>query len=383
MIYGRGYPNPVEIGRSAFIRQIIRFMPDDIKIRVVAPVPFFLNRRQGKATLRIPVRRQELIGEKRITICHPRFILLPRNLLRPVVAYLQFISTILTVKRLHIEEPIDLIHCNWVFPDGVAGGLIARCLSIPYIITEHQSGIGIHLQVPFIKQQIIQAYGRASRVILVSHSLTRPLAAVIAALGDYSVIPNGVDVQSFPLRSELRPLKKLLYIGNLIPDKGLQFLIPALARLIHEGYDLDLDIVGKGPSTAVLKALAKALGIRDRVCFRGAKAPDEIQRLLLNYDLLILPSLQESFGMVLIEALATGMPVLATRSGGPASIVTPDVGELVEPGSADALCEGIKQLISRWEGFQAGQIRVYCAQNFQISSLCQKIAEVYHEVTGV
>lgn len=382
MIYGRGFPNPVEIHRSAFIRQIIRDLPDEIRIQVVAPVPFFLSHRRGKNSVDIPYRRYEQIGERRVTICHPRYPLLPRNLLRPVVGYLQFLCTLWTVKCLHSEEPVDLIHCNWVYPDGVAGSLIARHLKIPYIITEHQSGIEFHLRVPFIKRQITRAYQQAERVILVSKSLTKPLASVLPALGDYTVIPNGVDVRTFPLRAELRPLGKLVYLGNLIPEKGLQFLLPALARLTREGFELELDIIGRGSYKPVLFSLVKALGITDRVCFKGLIAPEDIPLILLDYDLLVLPSLQESFGMVLIEAMATGMPVLSTRCGGPETVVDPLTGALVEPGSAEALYQGIKLLRSRWDSFRPERIRDYCAANFDLPGLCLKLARVYHEVTG-
>jgi len=383
VIYGRGYPNPVEIHRSAFVRQIIRYLPAEIKIRVVAPVPYLLNRRRGKSSIAVPGRRIEQLDKRTVTVFHPRYPLLPRNLLRPVVGYLQFLTTFQVVRRLHREERIDLIHCNWVYPDGVAGGLIARLLRIPYIITEHQSGIEFHLKHSFIKRQISKAYKASSKVILVSQSLTKPLKSVLPALGDYVIIHNGVDVQTFPLRSELRPLRKIVYIGNLIPAKGLQFLLPALKKLIDEGYPISLDLIGIGSYQGKLAALSSDLGIKDRVSFKGIIPPDEIPGKLLDYDLLILPSLQESFGMVLIEAMATGMPVLGTRSGGPESVVTPSVGELVEPGSMEALYEGFKRLNARWESFDPQEIRAYCSRNYDLRVLCLQIAQVYHEVTGL
>lgn len=380
LIYSHAYPNPVEEYRSAFVREIIRFLPTDIKVTVLAPIPYFLGRRRGKPETVVPQVRHDEIGEKIVEVFHPRYPLLPKNYLRPIMGFLEAIFTFRCLRSIHVQHHIDLIHVNWVFPNGIAVYYLTRLIQIPYIVTEHQGSIADLLAIKYYNRLIRKAYNNSNRLIIVSESLLKPLQMITDHLPQPIVITNGVDIQRFGLVTKSSKLSKLVFIGNLIPGKGVDNLLYAFEKLKNSGKEFHLDIIGKGDQATYLANLVKKLQLTELVSFKGVIHPDEIPLLLINYDLLILPTLVESFGIVLIEAMASGIPVLSTLSGGPEYIVTNVVGYLVKPGSVDALVEGIEDIDKRWESFRPEAIREYCRKRYDLTELCVKLANVYRGV---
>ncbi|MGC9362894.1 MAG: glycosyltransferase, partial [Candidatus Syntrophosphaera sp.] len=215
--------------------------------------------------------------------------------------------------------------------------------------------------------------------ILVSEALIEPLKLAKGRIPDPVILPNGLDLSRFePAPKSINP-SKLLYIGNLFPAKGVQYLIQALAILKSQGHDFYLDVVGSGAYGRELEQLAITLNVHDKVSFKGVVLPDQIPELLTRHDALVLPTLKESFGIVLIEALASGLPVISTYSGGPEHIVGPEVGILVKPGSGQALSEGIIRLFNKWDNFEPERIREYCRNHFDIRRISPKLAQIYRE----
>lgn len=379
VIYSHGFPNPVEKHRSPFVKEIIRFLPDDIMVTVVAPVPYFLGWRRKKRGIKVPKFLQEKIGKRMTKIHYPRYPLLPKKILRPFMGWLEALFTLRLVKHIHKLEKIDLIHANWGYPDGVAVSSLHRWLKIPYVITEHQGSIADLLNKKYYNLLISRAYRNSKKMILVSKALIEPLKLAKGRIPDPVILPNGLDPSKFePALKSVRP-SKLLYIGNLFWAKGVQFLIQAMAILKSQGHDFSLDIIGSGAYGRELEQLASKLNVRDRVSFEGVVLPDRIPELLTLHDALVLPTLKESFGIVLIEALAAGLPVISTCSGGPEHIVSPEVGILVKPGSGKSLSEGILQLLNKWDDFEPERIREYCRNHYDIRQISPKLAQIYRE----
>lgn len=378
LIYSHGFPNPAEPQRSVFVKEIIRFLPPDIEVTVVAPVPFFLSRRRQQAGLAIPLRRIEPIGDRGVDIHHPRYPLLPRYFLKPLIGWLEGLFTYRCVKSVRDTAGIDLIHVNWGYPDGVAVRLLARLLRLPYVITEHQGSIGELLAKPFYNQLLGRVYRGSRRLIVVSEGMLQPLHGLSGKLSPL-VVYNGIDLARFTLAQKRNQPQRLLFIGNLIPAKGVHRLIQALALLRDQGRDFSLDIVGAGSQKRELEAQVKALRLSGSVSFLGVIDSARIPRLLNDYDALVLPTLAESFGIVLIEAMAAGLPVISTCCGGPQHIVSPEVGILVQPDSAEALAEGIALLERNWADYDPQTIRAYCQRRFDIRHSCEQLATVYRE----
>jgi glycosyltransferase involved in cell wall biosynthesis len=179
---------------------------------------------------------------------------------------------------------------------------------------------------------------------------------------EVQVVHNGVDVDQFkPLQREAQLRQKLglpegarviASVGRLVGWKGLRVILELLPQLPQDSHFL---VVGEGPEAAGLRAQAQALGVAARVHFAGRVAHDQLAQALAQADLLVQPSLgEESFGITLVEAMACGLPVLASRQGGMTEIVLPGVtGELLPPGAVDAWRAAIAQLLQQPDRMRA------------------------------
>jgi colanic acid/amylovoran biosynthesis glycosyltransferase len=206
------------------------------------------------------------------------------------------------------------------------------------------------------------------------------------------VVHCGVDVGAFaspppepnPGPDSARPLR-LLAVGRLVAVKGQGVLVEAVARLAADGVDVVATLVGDGPRRAGLEALARALGVADRIRFAGRVGQDEIRRFYAEADVFCLPSFAEGIPVVLLEAMAAGVPVVASRiSGIPELIEDGSSGVLVPPGRADRLADALRELLAdpgrRAALAAAGRSRV-CA-DFEVGGCAERLREVM-EAHGV
>lgn len=174
---------------------------------------------------------------------------------------------------------------------------------------------------------------RASRILVATRSTQQQ---VPAAHQDRCrpMLENGVDLQRFPAHPWPQPPAsgqplQLLFVGRLIPVKALHLLLQAVAQLCQVGADLRLTVVGDGPLRTDWQALCIQLGLEDVVSFTGAQPLDAVARHMAACHLLCLPSLRESGGAVVLEAMASARPVVAMNFGGPAELVDDSVGRLL------------------------------------------------------
>src|SRR5262249_4685714 len=180
-------------------------------------------------------------------------------------------------------------------------------------------------------------------------------------------IPNVADTTLFsPVSSFAQDddPKRLLFIGQLVPVKGIPDLLRAVALLLQKRMDWHLDIVGEGAARPEYERLAADLKLSDRVTFHGLKTRQQVADFLRRADLFVLPSLCETFSVPAIEALATGIPVLATRCGGPEEFVGTEVGALVPPGDPSALCQGLDYMLDHLILYSRPQIARYARDRF-------------------
>jgi teichuronic acid biosynthesis glycosyltransferase TuaC len=382
LIYGHEFPNPVEPVRGSFIERSLKYYADDIVLKIVAPVPWFLSWRRHKKNVMVPHKDNIIIGDKSIEIFRPRYILFPKNILRPLIGWLEFVTTFYLVKKLHRIWKIDLVHVNFALPDGIAIRHICKKLDVRYIITEHQGAIGCFLKVRSLKSQILKAYYEAAKTIVVSEFTKNEICKNSVNPVNCEVVPNGVQTNRFKLKQKSHNPKKLVFIGNLIFTKGIHVLINALSILRKQGHVFSLIIIGDGKYRAKLEELVVQLELQDYVSFLGLKSPDDIVELLPEYDILVQPSFIESFSIVLIEAMAAGLPVIATRCGGPEYIVSKDTGILVPPNSVRELADAIQKMSEQWINYNPDVISNYAKQNYDIILITQKICSLYRDVVN-
>jgi glycosyltransferase involved in cell wall biosynthesis len=207
----------------------------------------------------------------------------------------------------------------------------------------------------------------------VSHELERTLAEV-APKANFVVVPNTVDTGVFTPPPERPRETRLLNVAALAEKKGHRFLLDALADLPGAR----LDIVGDGELRAELEERTRALDLEDRVRFLGELPRDDVAALMRAASLFVLPSLAENLPVVLIEAMASGLPAVATRVGGVPEMLDADAGELVEPGDTAALTDAIRTASAR--EFDPGVLADRARARWSYAAVCARWTEIYEEL---
>jgi glycosyltransferase involved in cell wall biosynthesis len=289
--------------------------------------------------------------------------------------------TILVSRRL-IKEGFrpDVIHAH-VFTAGVPAVIMGRLHKIPVIITEHYSNFIDHTLSKL--EVIIAKYvmTRANLVLPVSNCLKKHIEAY-GIHASFSIIPNVVNTELFTNREpgeiNINP-KKLLTVALLRDGKGINYLLQSVKRLSLKCNDLTLDIIGDGPGRAELEALSIKEGIADIVRFHGLKDKKEVSKFMRETDIFVLPSLAESFGCVFIEAMASGVPIIATNVGAMPEIVTEDIGTLVSPMNADELADAIDYMLDHYLKYDPRSIRRYAVEKYGYETVGLQIDKLYRQ----
>jgi len=253
---------------------------------------------------------------------------------------------------------------------GYAASEISRIHGVPYVLTEHRSRFTALRQealdmikephLPFLES----AFMGASAVISVSDSL---INSIQRYTGDSEIltIPNLVRTDFFiPPETRQGDPFVILSAGRLETEKGMDLLIQAFDLFAADHPDSELRIIGKGPKEQDLRTMASRTFDPERIRFLGSLSRKDMLKEMQNASMLALTSRFEALGLVIAEAMSTGLPVLATRSGGPDSIVPAYAGILVNCESVPAVFVGLKNMYTRYSEFQSEKIRKFAIKNF-------------------
>jgi teichuronic acid biosynthesis glycosyltransferase TuaC len=351
------FPNARQPALGVFVRERIRRIAAQCDVVVVAPVPWFPFNRliRGEQWAGIAaVERHEGLDVR-----HPRFFCIPRYL-KWLDGVFYAISLLPFLWRLRRSFPFDVIDSHFAYPDGLAGTIIGRIFRRPVVITLRGSIVRL-ATYPLHRPQLRLALRAARRVLAVSESLKQIAVALGVPPPKVRVIPNGVDTgRFFPMdRSEARraldlprDARILLTVGGLNEGKGQHRIVAMLPSLIREHPDLLYVVVG-GARRAdslrpVLEGLIRYHGLRDHVLLAGERSHEEIPLWMGACDVFCLATRSEGWANVLLEALACGRPVVSTRVGGNAEIVTdPTLGTLVPAGDDAAFSDAVRAALAR------------------------------------
>ena len=277
------------------------------------------------------------------------------------------------------EGAIDIIHAQSSLWGGISAAYIAEKYNIPLVITEHSSVE----RGPYVKKSYIpficDSYKKAQKVITVGNGLKNEIES-LSGRQDIEVIGNLVDLSKFTIKKRIKNEKFIFFsLAFLEGEKGFDTLIKSFAKKFKDK-EAVLYIGGDGSQRSWLEALTVENGVKDQIIFLGALSRDDVSKWMNKCDCFVLPSRYETFGVVYIEALASGRPVIGALNGGAEDIINNLNGYLIPIDDIDILAEKMIEVYDNIESYDEEEIRIDCLKRFSPKVIVNKIISVYKEV---
>ena len=333
---------------------------------------------------RVFLRQQSVGGQDKIAVHRQPALALPMaffHLWRWLCEY--------SAKRIFIRILAEwgkphIIHAHAVLPGGWLAVRLGQQYSIPVVLTEHTGPFSLHLRSRSHKRLVRGILNKAKKLVAVSPALAEQMRSFNPE-ADVSVVGNVIRTDFFVPNSagkqKLDQAKRFLCVALLNEGKGIHYLLQAMKLLAERGVNsFEVFIGGDGPARPKLVQLAVALGVSGKCQFLGMLERDQVRHWMQTCDVFVLPSLAETFGVVLGEAMACGKPVIATRCGGPEFLVTRETGLLVEPGNDVALADAMEKFISGERSFDSGKVRGEVVRRFGEKAFLDNINAIYQHI---
>jgi glycosyltransferase involved in cell wall biosynthesis len=340
------FPNSVQPRHGIFIATRLRRLCEtgDVASTVIAAVPRFPG--AYRTETRVPAS-EETMG---LTVHHPRYAHVPAIGMRLQPRMLAA-GILGEIRRRGLgADAFDVVDAHYFYPDGIAASHVARELGLPLVISARGSDINVIGNIDFARRAMVAAARSAQATIAVSRALAERMKTLGMPADRIHVLRNGVDTNVFAPMARDRARQSLglageaplvLGVGNLVAEKAWDLLIHAVARLPAAR----LAIVGDGPLRGTLEALARDVA-PGRVRFLANMSQPELRVAYAAADVMGLPSLREGWPNVVLESLACGTPVIASRVGGVPEILLQGSPSLVlDERSAEAWASAIDTLI--------------------------------------
>jgi glycosyltransferase involved in cell wall biosynthesis len=276
----------------------------------------------------------------------------------------------------------DIIHAN-ISNTAEVAILLGRLAKIPVVLSEHSSSYARKLLTPSQIRLIRFFMNRVDVIMPVcdalgqhirNYGITRPMVTV----------QNVVDTDAFypasPGEQIINPYREVALIARLSEEKAVHLAIQVVARLQHQGTFIFLHIAGDGPERANLESLVDDLGLSKWIHFHGYQPKIELAKILRRSSAFMLTSLYESQPVVILEALTSGIPIVAPAVGGIPEVITPACGMLFRPGDVDDLASKMKSLLSNLEAYDPHAIHKYAVDHFSPDVVSKRLDTIYQQV---
>lgn len=273
----------------------------------------------------------------------------------------------------------DIVHAHSSFMAAIFANWIWNQYRIPYFVTEHSTFLNLQKQ----QQQILQKVANDScRFFAVSSSLANNLKNVYE-MKNVDVLHNFVDTSFFYKNQDLENIQREKFVffssGSFNYNKGFDILLTAFANAFKGNLKVILRIAGLGELENEIKNHVQLLGLEKQVAVVGMLNQEQIKAELFNSDAYVLASRRETFGVVFTEAMSAGLPVIATKCGGPEDFVTPETGYLISTESVEELTTALLGMYKNRASFNSEKIQKYVYDNFDCEVLAQKLSEIYKQ----
>ena len=277
----------------------------------------------------------------------------------------------------------DVIHAHNMIYAGLLASYLKQKNNIPIVITEHSSQYAMQPISSEINNKIIEVFKKEDYLFAVSPKLIELLQnKFTVTLNKIKWLPNVLDLKIenilLSLRKENTGNIRFLNIANLIPLKGQEELILAFDKAFKDIENTELIIAGEGPLQNKLTELSKQLNLSDKIKLIGLIDREEVVKQLDDCHVFVLPSHYETFGVVLIEALSRGVPVISTYCGGPECIVNESNGILVEPKNLNQLAEALLKMYHHHNDYDKALLRKEVITNYGKVAFYHNVLSIYH-----
>lgn len=278
----------------------------------------------------------------------------------------------------------DIIHGNVATEGGRFAVIMGKLFHIPVIITEHSSVEASNVEHFPHYYYAKFVYGNSRYNACVSDNLTERLRKIFPQYAFHTVY-NGIQ--------ELKPgeNKHQYYIDGAVnigivagfysrEIKGMQYVIPAIRKMLDNGYCIHLHVVGGGGYLQEYIDMTNEMGMAQNCTFYGECSKDKVFAIDSEMDFMVSASLFESFGCAVAEAVMLGKPVVASKSGGVEAIINSENGILVEKGSMQAIYDGMIQMYDKYKEYDAVKISEQANRKFEIEGISRKYIQIYKKV---
>lgn len=313
---------------------------------------------------------------------------LPTGIYRRGLPILQALCNSMYQKVVHHWGRPDVLHTHFYFMGAIAAKL-PKLTGIPMVHTEHSSKLNKSLESisSLDKKLANKAFAAASVITAVSTAYTDRLHQNFGIKAQ--VVPNVLALASPKRSSQITesPNHRLtnftwISVGRLIASKGMSTLLDAFANTLQQCPNQQLWIIGDGPQKVALQNQIEQLGIQDKVELLGAMPREQVQAHLTNAHAFVLLSESETFGVSYIEALAMGLPVVATACGGPSDFVNDSNGLMVPIGDAATASVAMQNIANQYAVYNREQLSKDIVQKYQPSAVAKQLKEMYTTVCG-
>lgn len=281
----------------------------------------------------------------------------------------------------------DLLHVHVLLRTGLFAWYKCLTIGLPYIITEHwtlylpQNAHKITWLRKLLTQKVVK---NAAALHTVSENLKQAMQTLGFRNKQTVIIPNVVDTATFyPENASVFPEKtRFLHVAVFNEEaKNLSGLLRTFQKLTKLNPNVELRIIGFGAAENELKKLAQELGLLNtHVFFEGKKETDEVAESMRNADVFVLFSNYENLPCVLIEALASGLPVISTNVGGISEMISKEQGILIKPRDENALLEALTFMCAHHQDFSKTELRKFAEAKFSYAAVGRQFAELYETV---
>jgi len=286
--------------------------------------------------------------------------------------------------KKHYFEP-DLIHLHVAYPLGQVALMWKKRYGYKYVLTEHWTVYqpqNKDILVGGLKKKIVKIANNATLIMPVSLDLQHCMEGH-GVHNRFRVIYNLVNTNLFRLsEAQTKKKKHILHISTLRDEaKNFSGILRTIERLRQQRDDFELHVIHDYEAPE-FKAFVKERNLSDCVIFHGKKTSAEVAEAYHNADFFLLFSNFENLPCVIVEAFASGVPVLSTAVGGIAEIVSPERGILIPQGDEDALLQTINQMLDHYQDYDSEAIRKYAIETFAAENIGQQIYQEYQKVLG-